>query len=547
MAAGKSTKPRTSRIIGQDPYATHIATRLQDFFLPSAPWQRRLWEAGTLSTLTELLDASRWQSEGVLHPSAVKSLSADLGTMIAKDPGIGGPKKTEIINAELSTNVPYGSGHWQSLDQLTEQAKRQYLKFWRDAIDSNSPPGAERAARAIAATLLDTGYSMSMLHGWITNHIENCVELGEMLESADSLRRQKPTKFTVAIPFTSMPRANAARSNPAWRDAPAIKLWLGDSRKALTKGVYFMGGFRYDLSAMDEHSALQEASAIRGRILSRSSFVPGYRNIAPAGIVWILNQATGAIRQFPLEEAHRGIFLHSLGVGDRVHAVGSTVSRLDDALELASSLNNSSSPGQPIVNGWSALEGLLFTSENPVDVKKGRGLVATSRAALLATCSWPRAELTSLSYSKRQDVTALDIRLEGAASNQERCGHLLHQLRTTGNLSLSDSRDRAAQERMLELIKDKTGTLKAVRRQMELAFRRLYRNRNIVVHGGAASAQTLAVAVRTTAPLVGAVLDRLVHAQLTDGVEPLSLAARAELSLKKVDLGEGPPVHSLLE
>ncbi|WP_102159557.1 integrase [Zhihengliuella halotolerans] len=512
MAASKSAKPRTSRIIGQDIYATHIATRLQDFFLASAPWQRRLWEAGTLSTLTELLDASRWQSEGVLHSSMVKLLATDLATLIAKDPGIGGPKKTEIINAELSTNVPYGSGHWQSLDQLTEQAKRQYLKFWRDAIDSNSPPGAERAARAIAATLLDTGYSMSMLHGWITNHIENCGELGEMLESADSLRRQKPTKFTVAIPFTSMPRANVARSNPAWRDAPAIKLWLGDSRKALTKGVYFMGGFRYDLSAMDEHSALQEASAIRGRILSRSSFVPGYRNIAPAGIVWILNQATGVTRQFPLEEAHRGIFLHSLGAGDRVHAVGSTASRLDDALELASSLNNSSSPGPPIVNGWSALEALLFSSGNPKDVKKGRGPVAIARAALLSTCSWPRAELTSLSYSKRQDVTALDIRLEGAASNHERCGHLLHQLRTTENLSLSDSRDRAAQERMLELIKDESGTLKSVRRQMELAFRRLYRNRNIVVHGGAASAQTLAVAIRTTAPLVGAVLDRLVHA-----------------------------------
>lgn len=368
-----------------------------------------------------------------------------------------------------------------------------------------------------------------------------------MFESADALRRQNPTKFTAVIPFTSMPRTNVARSHPAWRDAPAIKQWLGDSAKELTTGVHYMGGFRYVLPAMDEHPAVQAASGVLGRIVARTSYVPGYRNMAAAEVLWIRNQSTRVTRQFPLEEAHRGIFLPSLGTADRVHAVGSTATRLDDALELASSLNNNSSPGPPIVSGWSALEALLFSPGDPQDDKGGRGAVATARAAMVATCSWPRAELTNLSFAERPDTTELDGRLAAAANNHERCGHLLHQLQNTGKLRLSDPRDRAAQERMLELIKDKTGTLKAVRRQMEQAFRRLYRNRNIVVHGGAASAQTLAVAVRTTAPLVGAVLDRLVHAQLTDGVEPLSLAARAELSLKKVDLGSGPPVHSLLE
>jgi hypothetical protein len=47
--------------------------------------------------------------------------------------------------------------------------------------------------------------------------------------------------------------------------------------------------------------------------------------------------------------------------------------------------------------------------------------------------------------------------------------------------------------------------------------------------------------------LVGAGLDRLVHAALTLGVEPLDLAARAENSLALVGDPLGPPVTGLLD
>ncbi|MGH3848504.1 MAG: hypothetical protein ACRDRT_02170, partial [Pseudonocardiaceae bacterium] len=62
-------------------------------------------------------------------------------------------------------------------------------------------------------------------------------------------------------------------------------------------------------------------------------------------------------------------------------------------------------------------------------------------------------------------------------------------------------------------------------------LRRLYRQRNIVVHGGNTAAIALDSALRTAAPLIGAGLDRIVHSQLINRVEPLDLAARAENSL----------------
>src|SRR5207302_1003426 len=78
-------------------------------------------------------------------------------------------------------------------------------------------------------------------------------------------------------------------------------------------------------------------------------------------------------------------------------------------------------------------------------------------------------------------------------------------------------------------------------------FRRLYRQRNIVVHGGNTAAIALDSALRTAAPLIGAGLDRLVHAQLIKHVEPLDLAARAENSLALVSDPLGPDPTKLLE
>ena len=78
-------------------------------------------------------------------------------------------------------------------------------------------------------------------------------------------------------------------------------------------------------------------------------------------------------------------------------------------------------------------------------------------------------------------------------------------------------------------------------------LRRLYRQRNIVVHGGTTAAIALDAALRTAAPLVGAGLDRLVHANLISKIEPLGLAARAENSLALVADPLGPTLPDLLE
>lgn len=114
-------------------------------------------------------------------------------------------------------------------------------------------------------------------------------------------------------------------------------------------------------------------------------------------------------------------------------------------------------------------------------------------------------------------------------------------------LHLSKASDATAQERVLGLLANQRNTLHEGQDQINHAFRRMYRNRNMVVHGGATNAATLEVALRTSAPLVGAVLDRIAHAQLVEKVSPLELSARALISLDTVHLAEGPSLTELLE
>lgn len=88
---------------------------------------------------------------------------------------------------------------------------------------------------------------------------------------------------------------------------------------------------------------------------------------------------------------------------------------------------------------------------------------------------------------------------------------------------------------MADLVNDPRPVLGDVARAFRIAMRRLYRTRNIILHGGATQGVALEASLRTAAPLIGAGLDRIVHAAYVEGLEPLDLAARADVALKLVN------------
>ncbi|MFJ8917620.1 hypothetical protein [Amycolatopsis sp. NPDC102389] len=221
--------------------------------------------------------------------------------------------------------------------------------------------------------------------------------------------------------------------------------------------------------------------------------------------------------------------------------------RLDEALELAAPLDDGST-ATAAAGGWAAVESRLYHPGDEQDVTEGRAVVADRLAAIVA-CSWPRAELTALSY-RHAPATADDLcrRLDDCGTNVERCEVIVEALAKGSSipLALTSPHEVAAAQRMKALLANQAEQLRDVSMTMRGVFRRLYRQRNIVVHGGSTEAIALDSALRASAPLIGAALDRLVHAQLIDNEDPLSLAARAENSLSLVGDPMGPKITRLL-
>lgn len=212
---------------------------------------------------------------------------------------------------------------------------------------------------------------------------------------------------------------------------------------------------------------------------------------------------------------------------------------IDAAIEMLSHLQ-ASSPAAAVAGGWAAIEALL---SEPTD----RG-GAADRLAMLVACSFPRAELTVLSYRLEPLNQTLASALQGVKENSDR-GEIVARTLTSRptltfpNASLSD---KAAIARVRELLRSPSAVLGVIQEQSTIAFRRLYRQRNLVLHWGKTDAVALRASLRTAAPLVGAGIDRIIHAFYVDHISPLQLVARAKTALGTVGSATGPSCTTLL-
>ena len=82
---------------------------------------------------------------------------------------------------------------------------------------------------------------------------------------------------------------------------------------------------------------------------------------------------------------------------------------------------------------------------------------------------------------------------------------------------------------------------------MDTSLQRLYRQRNLVMHGGRTDAVALRATLRTCAPIVGAAFDRIAHAWFDRGTKPRELAAQAEIALALVTASPATSLTTLLE
>jgi len=166
---------------------------------------------------------------------------------------------------------------------------------------------------------------------------------------------------------------------------------------------------------------------------------------------------------------------------------------------------------------------------------------------MLVACSFPRAELTFLSYKLEKSDPEMAKLLSGIGDNRTRSLLVAQKIQGCRNLTLTELSDQAALERMRKLLSQPQDVLSDIRSHVADSLRRLYRQRNLVLHWGKTDSVALRASLRTAAPLVGAGMDRIAHAWYTEKTRPLELAARASISLATVRSNDPSSCVGLLD
>jgi hypothetical protein len=465
--------------LASDPHAAHVGARLRDFFADTTPWPRRLWDISSVLALREAHEAARWHARRVLSTGAVTWYLRALERQLGPDRGLGDSKLRSLLTGLLRSGLGPDSPERRQLDQLMPMIVGGYLDRWRDAVDAGPLPSAERLARAVATHLLDLGHSSGQLYRWVREMMEKPgTTIGDLLDSACALARRRDADHEVLVPFRSVPdHQRLAAHLPEWRTATDVAAWFAANNVLKPPRQY--GGFLFAISAKDPTAAARVAGNLVQRLQARACYARGESGsrLEPVGQVWIAGHAA-----LPVTAPARGVDVLSLVREKTMYSTASN-DLIDDALELAAPLN-AGPPAPAVSGGWSAIESLLSHPADTAEGKPGR-VIAADRLAAIVTCSCPRAELTALSY--RHHPAAPDVlsgRLDSVCRNRDRCRAVADALMAGQTLATGDPSDMAAAQRMTAVLANPCEGLRDVRMVFELVLRRLYRQRNIVVHGG---------------------------------------------------------------
>lgn len=520
-----------------------------DFFtLDGTPWPRRLWDIGSLLALEELCESGTWAAQRVLSPAACDWQRSELRGIIGPDVGLGERDLRREITALLNSPLPDPSPAHRRLRKMIDHIRPGYVDRWAHAAakPSGERPSPERLARMVAAHLLDLDFDPDHLLPWAHRLRREEATAVEIIEDAASLARAPQRPFEVVTALLATPERRLAEQSPNWLPERETAIWL-KSNGFDTAGLRADGGFRFQVTARDAYGAADKARQLLERIVARSSFLRRSRGgVRPAPHIWVAGHA----EPIPFAIPARGADVLNLISEAHLYRVDGDHSLIDDALELATPVNQGA-PGPAVTGAWAAVESLLTHPDDPQEDRAGKA-VAADRLAMIIACSWPRAELTVLARRHRPAVPdELSATLRLCRTNRERARAVAQAISSGRNPDVSRLRsrhsDQAAVDRMGKLLADPRSQLATAVTTFKVVLRRLYRARNIVLHGGTKQCVAMQASLRTAAPLLGVGLDRMVHHALAREEHPLDLAAIAETALRLVDGETGLSVAELLD
>jgi hypothetical protein len=451
-----------------------------------------------------------------------------------RDFGLGDEKRRKLLASFLRTDdrnrtLAAGGLQYKTIEQLIPELNAGYLSRWAAAATAApQPTKPERAARSIASHFIDCGLHPQFLHKWWTykaKYEPGAKTLAELLDEADALVSVPPKPYEALLVFEQAPPIDSSKPQPAqWLTNKQVSAWL-KANGFTAAGIRQKGGFILSGTTRDIHSVVEIAAETASRLISRINLGSAhYNRLTVLQQVWIKGESEPRV----LPQRRRRVEVHSLQRENQLYDLRD-FNVVDAAMELVEPLD-AQPPSAAVAGGWAAIEALLT---GPGD--RDQRILAGDRMAALVACSFPRAELTTLSYEMEKQGGPVGDELKGCAANKDRCEILMREIDRGTPLAFPRGSDMAALDRLTTLLNNPGRVLKEIEARITESFRRLYRNRNIVLHGGKTDAVGLRACLRISAPLVGAGLDRIAHATYTEGLNPIELAARARIRLDSLD------------
>lgn len=505
--------------------------RLLEFLSDLSPWNRSLWGIGVVLALDELYEGCAVMAQGHLSEASIKRVISSLNKRVGLHPGFTGAEK-RLLNQHLQQVPRPDSVAHYTIRQISSIVSADYLARWGRVVASGNF-NVELFARSVAGHLLDAGFSGQYLRGFINTRIQGAIpfSLAQLCHDLQQeMTASPPRDFEVLLSFGAIPRLrNGVPSS--WLQGPTIIDWLR-THGFDTAGVRAPAALVLRVRARDMIGAAQVARGESDRYAARTLLATG-RPLNRVPKLWV----AGSAAPVDLDHDRRGVEVRELYREDRIFSADANKS-VDAALELLAHLDGSS-PTAAVAGGWGAIEGLLAP---PTD----RSTAADNLAGLV-TCSFPRAELTRLAHLVQRDYPGNYPALERAESNRER-SRIIGDMIIVGSMpALRGLSDQAAATRMRKLFHNPKVELEIIREVISDSFHRLYRQRNLILHGGKLDSVALTPGLRTVAKLAGAGMDRVTHGHYVQNLKPLELVAKANIALALVDAANPLACVELLE
>ncbi|GIH05841.1 hypothetical protein Rhe02_39080 [Rhizocola hellebori] len=423
----------------------------------------------------------------------------------------------------VNSNLTPGSHGTYALAKLIEGAKTAYLERWAQDIRTKNP-NPEVASRAVASHMLDAGFSEDSLHRYLyyyAQHDENVYSFADLVEKLEELRRRPPITYTALVPTVTQP--DPPQDHPHWFTASKAVEWLESWGFDIDPGLRLTGGLVFDLEARDVQAVLSSVAAEVSHLRARFR-VGARKKLRFFNKVYVI----GETKSLSYEQRPRRIDVHALESTSAVFDLN-LPHELRSVLELLAPLDRGT-PAAAVAGSWAAIEALFV---GPGDT--ANRVIAASRMANVVACSYIRAELTSVANAYAEQCSdSLAAEIRDSADNLARTRVLEQAMRSDRSLRIPAVRDNLALERMYALVERPHEVIKGVVGQCEDAFRRLYRQRNLIVHAGDLTSIALSGTLRTVPPIVGAGIDRVFHNATSAGLSPLELSAKADVSIAGV-------------